>query len=74
VDPETGKETYQFVAPQSYETESVIVNNELKERINTAFQSLKPAYRHIAQLYFWIASSTMKLPRFVIYPWELLRV
>ena len=51
-DAETGKETFQFVASESYETESILENNELSNKINDAFASLKPNYRKIAELYF----------------------
>lgn len=51
-DAETGKETFQFVASESYEVDSVLENSELSNRINNAFASLKPNYRRIAELYF----------------------
>lgn len=52
VDSETGKETYQFTAPESYETENVMETNELRTKIECAFTSLKPKYKRIAELYF----------------------
>ena len=36
-DAETGKETFQFVASESYEVDSVLENSELSNRINNAF-------------------------------------
>jgi RNA polymerase sigma-70 factor, ECF subfamily len=52
VDAETGKETYQFVADESYETEVVMDNADKSLKIAKAFASLKPSYKRIAELYF----------------------
>ena len=52
MDAETGRETYQFAAPESYETENVMETNEINLKIKHAFQNLKPKYRRIAELYF----------------------
>lgn len=51
-DAETGKETFQFVASESYETESVLDCADKSEKIAKAFENLKPNYKKIALLYF----------------------
>ncbi|MFA5300836.1 MAG: RNA polymerase sigma factor [Lutibacter sp.] len=51
-DAETGKETFQFVASESYETESVLDCADKSEKISKAFENLKPNYKKIALLYF----------------------
>lgn len=47
-----GRETFQFVAPSSYETETVLDSMDMRERINRAFNGLKSNYKVIAELYF----------------------
>lgn len=47
-----GKEFFQFIADESYETENVMDNKELKIAISKAFSTLKPKYKRIAELYF----------------------
>jgi RNA polymerase sigma-70 factor (ECF subfamily) len=47
-----GKEFFQFVASETYETENIMDNNDLKLAINNAFANLKPKYKRIAELYF----------------------
>ncbi len=51
-DAETGKETFQFVASESYEVDSILDNVDKSERIAKAFENLKPSYQKIALLYF----------------------
>jgi RNA polymerase sigma-70 factor (ECF subfamily) len=47
-----GNEYFQFVAGETYETESIMDNNELKIAIGKAFNNLKPKYKRIAELFF----------------------
>lgn len=47
-----GKEFFQFVASETYETENIMDNNDLKLAISKAFENLKPKYKRIAELYF----------------------
>ena len=49
---DNGKETHEFIASSSYNTDKIIDNMELKKRINRAFNKLKPNYRKFAQLFF----------------------
>lgn len=51
-DAETGKETFQFVASESYEVDSVLDCADKSEKIAKAFENLKPNYKKIALLYF----------------------
>lgn len=51
-DAETGKETFQFIAPENYQIENVLDNVDKSEKIAKAFENLKPNYRKIAELYF----------------------
>jgi RNA polymerase sigma-70 factor (ECF subfamily) len=50
VDVETGKEVFQFVADN--ESDKKIECKELKNKVQLAFDNLKPKYQKIAQLYF----------------------
>ncbi|HPC10204.1 MAG TPA: sigma-70 family RNA polymerase sigma factor [archaeon] len=49
---DNGKETHEFIASSSYNTDKIIDNMELKKRINRAFNTLKPNYKRIAELFF----------------------
>jgi len=52
IDDETGREIYQFVAPNTFENDNILENKELKAKIENAFSELKPKYKKIANLYF----------------------
>jgi RNA polymerase sigma-70 factor (ECF subfamily) len=47
---ENGEETFQYVSDAT--TDEDLNNSELSAKIEKAFNSLKPAYRNIADLYF----------------------
>ena len=47
-----GSEAFQFEAPSTKTPERVMIEGELRERLDLAFYSLKPKYRKVATLYF----------------------
>jgi len=49
---ESGKESFDFVAPVSTNADKSILTGETQQQIVAAFHKLKPKYRRVASLYF----------------------
>lgn len=47
-----GSEAFQFESPTTKTPEKLMIDDELRERIDEAFYGLKPKYRKVASLYF----------------------
>lgn len=49
---EDGKETFQITAPANFDTNKILDNKELSNKLMSAFATLKPKYRRVAELFF----------------------
>jgi RNA polymerase sigma-70 factor (ECF subfamily) len=47
-----GTDAFQFDAPTAKTPEKIMINNELKTKLDEAFYNLKPEYRKIASMFF----------------------
>jgi RNA polymerase sigma-70 factor, ECF subfamily len=51
-DQKDGRSFLQFIAPDNVNADSIVLTDELQDKIAKAFRALKPKYRKIATLYF----------------------
>lgn len=59
---------FQFVASSIQTPEKIVINNELKTKLDEAFEALKPQYKKIATLFFLEGQSYIEISKILNVP------